>query len=175
MGVFRVNVPVKDANGNFTGMSEQKLFGNPLPKQTGTFSLNVTLFKDLYITGLLEYAFGHQVVNLKKTLRYFNGTPDAENAVPDGYSFESASIVWLEDADWIKLREITLSYKIPSSIFKGLTVTASMRNVAEFGIKTSALDPELNGFQSGQANTGGYGFLDISAPRQLRFGLTYNF
>jgi len=124
---------------------------------------------------LLEYAFGHQIVNLKKTLRYFNGAEDAANAVPEGYSFESASIVWLEDADWIKIREIAINYRVPDSILKGLIVTASLRNVAEFGIKTSMLDPELNGFQSGAANTGGYGFLDISAPRQLRFGLTYNF
>jgi hypothetical protein len=29
-----------------------------------------------------------------------------------------------------------------------MIVTASLRNVAEFGIKTSMLDPELNGFQS---------------------------
>jgi len=112
---------------------------------------------------------------LKKTLRYFNGTVDAEDAVPAGYTFESASSVWLEDADWVKIREITLSYRVPGEWLKGLTVSASLRNVAEFGIKTSKLDPELNGFQAGQANTGGYGYLDISAPRQLRFGLTYNF
>jgi len=175
LGVFRVNVPIKDASGNYTGRSETKLLGNPMPKQSGSFSLNFTLFKDLYISGLMEYALGHQVVNLKKTLRYFNGTEDAANAVPDGYSFESASIVWLEDADWFKIREITMSYRMPGEFFKGLTLTASLRNVAEFGIKTSKLDPELNGFQSGQANTGGYGYLDISAPRQLRFGLSYNF
>jgi len=175
LGVFRVNVPIKDADGNYTGDYETKLFGNALPEQSGTFSLNITLFKDINISGLLEYAFGHQIVNLKKTLRYFNGAEDAANVVPDGYSFESASIVWLEDADWIKIREIAINYRVPESILKGLTVSASLRNVAEFGIKTSMLDPELNGFQSGAANTGGYGFLDISAPRQLRFGLTYNF
>ena len=146
-----------------------------MPKQSGTFSLNLTLFKDIYISGLMEFAFGHQIVNLKKTLRYFNSTEDAADAVPEGYSFESASSVWLEDADWIKIREITLSYRVPGEFFHGLTVSASIRNVAEFGIKTSMLDPELNSFQSGQANTGGYGYLDISAPRQLRFGLTYNF
>jgi TonB-dependent starch-binding outer membrane protein SusC len=175
LGVFRINVPIKDASGNYSGDYETKLFGNALPEQTGTFSLNVTLFKDINIYGLLEYAFGHQIVNLKKTLRYFNGAEDAANAVPEGYSFESASSVWLEDADWIKIREIAINYRVPESILKGLTVTASLRNVAEFGIKTTMLDPELNGFQDSSANTGGYGYLDISAPRQLRFGLTYNF
>ncbi len=175
LGVFRVNVPIQNADGTYTGTYETKLIGTPMPKQSGTFSLNLTLFKDIYISGLMEFAFGHQIVNLKKTLRYFNSTEDAADAVPEGYSFESASSVWLEDADWIKIREITLSYRVPGEFFHGLTVSASIRNVAEFGIKTSMLDPELNSFQSGQANTGGYGYLDISAPRQLRFGLTYNF
>lgn len=175
LGVFRVNVPVQNADGTYSGVYQTKLIGTPMPKQSGTFSLNLTLFKDIYITGLMEYALGHQVVNLKKTLRYFNGTDDAADAVPAGYTFESASSVWLEDADWFKIREITLSYRVPGALFRGLTLTASMRNVAEFGIKTSKLDPELNGFQAGQANTGGYGYLDISAPRQLRFGMSYNF
>jgi TonB-dependent starch-binding outer membrane protein SusC len=175
LGVFRVNVPVKDADGNFTGDYEQKLLGTPLPKQSGSFSFNVTLFRNLTISSLTEFAFGHQVVNLKKTLRYFNETEDAVNAVPDGYSFESASSVWLEDADWIKVREIAVNYYFPSSFFKGLILTASIRNVTEFGIKTSKLDPELNSFQpSSSANPGGYGYLDISAPRQFRIGLTYN-
>ena len=176
LGVFRVNVPIRDADGNFTGDFQQKLMGNPLPKQSGSFSFNVTLFKNIYITSLTEFAFGHKIVNLKRTLRYFRQTEDAADAVPEGYSFESASSIWLEDADWIKIREIAINYYFPESFLKGLTFTASMRNVAEFGIKTTDLDPELNSFQpSSSANPGGYGYLDISAPRQVRVGLTYNF
>ncbi|MBN1301856.1 MAG: TonB-dependent receptor [Melioribacteraceae bacterium] len=175
LGVFRVNKPIKDAEGNYTGDYETVLEGSPLPKQTGSFSFNVTLFKNLSIRSLTEFAFGHQVVNLKKTLRYFNQTEDAADAVPDGYSFETASQVWVEDADWIKVREIGLTYRLPESLLKGITLNASLRNVAEFGIKTSNLDPELNSFQPSQANVGGYGYLDVSAPRQFRFSVTYNF
>jgi len=67
-----------------------------------------------------------------------------------------------------------LNYRFPEGLLKGLSISASLRNVAEFGIKTTALDPELNSFQPNLANTGGYGYLDISAPRQFRLGLTYN-
>ncbi len=176
LGVFKVNVPVPDADGNFTGDFETRLVGNPLPKQTGSFALNVTLFKNLTITGLAEFALGHQIVNLKKTLRYFNQTEDAAEAVPPGYNFETASSVWLEDADWVKIREVTVAYRMPSEFIEGMTLSASVRNLAEFGTKTSALDPELNSFQPNTgANTGGYGFLDISAPRQVRFAVTYSF
>ena len=176
LGVFRVNVPIKDSEGNFSGDFEQKLMGNPLPKQSGSFSFNITMFRNINISSLTEFAFGHQIVNLKKTLRYFRGTEDAADVVPENYSFESASSIWLEDADWIKIREIAINYFFPEQFLKGLTLSVSMRNVAEFGIETSALDPELNSFQPGSsANPGGYGYLDISAPRQMRVGLTYNF
>ena len=174
LGVFRVGVPIKDANGNYTGQFERVLTGSPLPKQSGNVSFNLTLFRNLTISSLTEFAFGHQIVNLKKTLRYFNGTEDTKDIVPENYSFESASSVWLEDADWIKIREIALNYRFPEGLLKGLSISASLRNVAEFGIKTTALDPELNSFQPNLANTGGYGYLDISAPRQFRLGLTYN-
>ncbi len=175
LGVFRINKMVKDADGNYTGDYETVLSGNPLPEQTGSFSFDVTLFKNLTLRGLAEFAFGHQIINLKRTLRYFNYTEDARDAVPENYSFETASEIWVEDADWIKIREIALSYKIPEFLVKGITLNASLRNVAEFGIKTTDLDPELNSFQPSQANVGGYGYLDVSAPRQFRFSVTYNF
>ncbi|HPN36937.1 MAG TPA: TonB-dependent receptor [Melioribacteraceae bacterium] len=167
VGVFQVNVPTGD------GTYKTELVGNPLPTNFGSFSLNLTLFKNLTISALTEFAFGHQFVNLKNVLRYFNGTEDTQTIVPDGYSFQTASNVWLEDADWIKLREIALIYRIPENIFKGVTLNASVRNVAVFGVDTNA-DPELNGYQPSGPNTGGYNFGDLSAPRQFRFGVNVN-
>lgn len=171
VGTFRVNTPVPDADGNYTGDFVTELVGSPMPKQFGSVSLSITLFKDLTISALTEYAFGHKMVNLKKTLRYFNGTEDAADVIPDGYNWQSASALWLEDADWIKLREIAVSYRVPTDWFAGLTLSASVRNVAMFGIEAEN-DPELNGYQPSGANTGGYGYIDVSAPRQYRLGVT---
>ena len=167
VGVFQVNVPTGD--GNY----KTELVGNPLPTNFGSFSLNLTLFKNLTISALTEFAFGHQFVNLKNVLRYFNGTEDMQTIVPDGYSFQTASSVWLEDADWIKLREIAIIYRLPENFFKGVTLSASVRNVAVFGVDTNT-DPELNGYQPAGPNTGGYNFGDLSAPRQFRFGVNVN-
>ena len=123
---------------------------------------------------MTEFAFGHSFVNLKKTLRYFNGTEDTQNIIPDGYNFQTASSVWLEKADWIKIREIGIIYKIPDRFVKGVSINASIRNVAVLGTNTTN-DPELNGFQPSGPSTGGYTYTDISAPRQFRLGVTYNF
>lgn len=175
VGTFRVNIPIKDADGNYSGKYETKLMGTPYPKQSGNFAINMTIFNNITITALAEFALGHQVINLKKTLRYFNGAPDAVSAVPEGYNFQTASVVWLEDADWVKIREVTLAYRVPASLLKGMTINASLRNIATLGTKTNMLDPELNSFQdNGRASPGGIGYLDVSAPMQLRFGITYS-
>ncbi len=173
VGVFQVNTPIKDASGNYTGEFNTELVGNPLPKQYGSVGLNFTFFKNLTVSALTEFAFGHSFVNLKKTLRYFNGTEDTQNTIPEGYNYQTASSVWLEKADWIKIRDISLIYKIPESFVRGLSINASVRNLAVFGT-SSTNDPELNGFQPSGPSTGGYTYTDISAPRQFRFGISYN-
>ena len=173
VGVFQVNTPIKDENGNYTGQFKTELVGNPLPKRYGSFGFNFTLFKNLTFGALTEFAFGHSFVNLKKVLRYFDGTEDTQGIVPEGYNYQTASSLWLEKADWIKLREISVIYKVPDNFIKGLSINASVRNIAVFGTNSSN-DPELNGFQPSGPSTGGYTYTDISAPRQFRFGLTYN-
>ncbi len=173
VGVFQVRTPVADADGNFTGDYEEQLIGNALPKQFGSFSLSINLFKNISINGLMEYAFGHNFVNLKKTLRYFSGTEDAKDAVPENYTWETASNSWFEDADWVKIREISVVYRMPKLLFNGVTFSMAIRNVATFGVTASA-DPELNGYQPNGADTGGYGVIDYSAPRQFRFSVGLN-
>lgn len=167
VGVFQVNIPTGD--GNY----QKALVGNPLPTSFGSFSINLTLYKNLTLSALAEYAFGHQFVNMKKLQRYFAGTTDSQDIVPEGYSFQTASSIWLEDADWFKLREIGLIYRVPDYIFKGVTISASIRNVAVFGVDSNT-DPELNGYQPTGPNTGGYNLGDISAPRQFRLGINLN-
>lgn len=170
VGVFRVNVPIADADGNFTGAFEEQLTGTPMPKQFGSFGINISLFQDLSISALAEYAFGHKFVNLKKTLRFFSGVEDVQEVVPDGYTWQTASTVWMEDADWIKVREIAVIYRVPQDFVRGLTMSLQVRNPFVVSAESDN-DPELNGFQPSGPNTGGYGYIDISAPRQWRFAV----
>lgn len=164
IGVFRVNVP--DGNGGFN----EVLSGTPMPESTGSFGLTARIYKNLTIRGFAEFATGHQFINIKNVLQYFNGVPEAAELVPEGYNFTTASSVWMEDADWFKIREIAVSYRLPKLIFRGVTLSASVRNLAVFGVD-STNDPELNGYQPNGPATGGYTFIDISAPRQFRFSV----
>ena len=163
VGVFRISRPTGDGN------SVTELYGNPLPKLSGTFSFSLTLFQRLSLNMLTEFALGQNAVDLKRVLRFFNGDPAYQEILPEDYNYVNASSYWLQDADWIKLREISLTYRVPDDIFRGLTLSASVRNPIVIYSKTEN-DPEINSAQiTNTPAVGGYLFSDISAPKQFRF------
>jgi TonB-dependent starch-binding outer membrane protein SusC len=182
IGVWRLNVPIKEANGTYAGNYTPNVYmGNPLPKETGSFGLDLTLFKNLSISGYCEFAFGHNILNLLTILRYLNGCPDAASAIPVStnpakqYSYATAASVFLEKADWIKLRDITVRYAIPDILFRGITLVLSCRNLTMFGIK-SGVDPEQswNTVAGQNLQVGGLGGECVSAPKQIRFTIEVN-
>jgi hypothetical protein len=56
------------------------------------------------------------------------------------------------DADYFKLREVTLSYSLPSKMtgpFAGITVSAFGRNLLTWGLDWKGMDPEMASYGSG--------------------------
>jgi hypothetical protein len=104
-----------------------------------------------------------------------NGLEPQASRVPPGYNFSNASEVWVEDANWFKIREITATYRLPKRYFGNLlTFNFSIRNAITFA-SNEDLDPELNGLRSARdVDVGGINFFTLSPPRQFRFGLTIN-
>lgn len=80
---------------------------------------------------------------------------------------KSSSLYW-EKADYLALREITLSYNLPGSemgnLFKDIRVYATMGNVAYF-TKYSGNSPEEGGVDFGR----------FPLPRTFTFGLNFTF
>ena len=79
------------------------------------------------------------------------------------------------DADYIKLREISLGYDLPKkwigSVFKGITVSAYARNLFTWGLDWKGMDPEMASYGSGniQAIEGG------SLPSTRSYGMNVKF
>jgi hypothetical protein len=78
----------------------------------------------------------------------------------DGYASGAPNALHVYDASFVKLREMSLSYKLPSDIFRGniqgMTFTAIGRNLHIFHKNTPYSDPEaglssgnIQGIQSG--------------------------
>jgi hypothetical protein len=81
----------------------------------------------------------------------------------------------LEDASWIRLRNISLSYTLPKSLLKGifidaLTLSFTVNN-AYLNTGTLGYDPELNYFGSG-SNI--YGYTGLVNPATKSYFLKAN-
>jgi len=84
---------------------------------------------------------------------------------------------FVEDASWVRLRELTLSYAIPSSImkstpFSGLTVTFTGRNL---WLQTAykGVDPETS--LQGASNAQGLDYFNMPSTKSYVFAFNLNF
>ncbi|MCX6132518.1 MAG: TonB-dependent receptor [Ignavibacteriales bacterium] len=191
VGIIRVSKPRLEADGVYRGKFDTVYVGSPVPKNTISFGADVTIFKDLTISGLFEGAWGHFILNQSLSRRIVNGLanpalyPTETALVPKveagstPYNRNSASAVLVEPGDWFKIREISVRYRVPRSIIgglvNGLSVTASVRNVASFGIKVTNIDPETSFIPSTTIEVGGIAGATVESPRQYRLGLDFNF
>lgn len=106
------------------------------------------------VSGLLEWRKGGDVVNL--TNNYFDSFNLAADTLVSQArlkSYNASEAPYVEDAGFVKLREITLGYELPStltrSLFNGraqnVRLELSGRNLKTW-TKYSGLDPEVSNF-----------------------------
>lgn len=177
---------IVDANGRLSSgqinTAELQAIGDPNPKWTAgantTFSykgLSLSLFADfryggdIYsrtITDLRRYGVAAETGNRDRLYMhnavYADGTPNntlitAEQYYSDLYS-SAAQEYAVFDGSWIRLREATLSYRVPDKLLsrikfiKGINVGLTGRNLLMYAPNFPHLDPENNllGVSNGQ-------------------------
>jgi hypothetical protein len=182
LGAYFVRYPRKDANGNymFTGTSPNLVpvydtaftfVGPAWPPRTMSWSNNFTLFNNFHVYGLFDYQGGHYQLNYKEYNRcalVTNG-PNCERLSKPGVSVEERALygavgtpttvtlpmtqtLFLEKADFIKLRDVSLTFSIPRRILsrtkmESASLVLSGHNLAMWTDYTG-LDPEVNGYGS---------------------------
>ncbi|MGH7597225.1 MAG: TonB-dependent receptor domain-containing protein [bacterium] len=174
VGVFRT-IHATDDPATTARENETRLDFNPLPKRTGSVALNATLFRNLNLSILGDWQTGGYSLNTGSVLRVFDAMKPEIDRIPVGYTFSTASSVFIEKSDFFKLREVVARYQFRNVKYvRDLALTASMRNVYTFtGVDT--FDPELHGVRGGAAEAGGISFFTLSPPRQFRFGIEVNY
>lgn len=148
--------------------------GNSLPKLSGGFQSDLS-WKNLSFSALLAYGIGGKIYNNDKNMLMgvngFSGntksadilnrwTPENTNAdvprlVENGTSyFSSSSNYWLVDRSFLRLKTMTLNYKLPKkwiahATLKDVNVFIQGENLLTFS-KQQGLDPEqpLSGLAS---------------------------
>lgn len=138
-----------------------RAIGDAAPAFQMAFS-NTLQWGNFQFSGLVDWRSGGNIINLTRFLYdIFENSADYGDANSPGYlrnaNFSSNTSLLLEDAGFVKLRELSIAYTIPapiaSRIFRGVTrstrLELSGRNLMTW-TKYSGLDPEVSNFGNQQ-------------------------
>ena len=184
-----------DASGNLTenyNNANRKIMGEVEPDMIGGFGTSVS-YKGIRFSMQFEYKFGHSVYMMESRYTMSDGYswPSNQSAELLNHWKEPGDVVpnpkplvnngsnsnawgtsrYLERGDYLRLREITLSYTIPQEITKKASLDKIRVYVSGINLYTwhdvSYWDPE-------RPATGG-GYLQYPGAKSLTFGVNVGF
>ncbi len=188
-----------------TNTTEYVKVGNALPDWLGGIT-NTFEWKGIRLSGLLEFKHGGDIydLSLRNSIRNGNikmterrheevifkgvtadGQPntkaveiEGENFYRSELRFPAASEVLLQDASWVRLRNISLGYSLPKSALRRLPFNALSVNLTGNNVWLNTpyrgYDPEASQFGSG---SNAFGFAGLTNPgvRNYTVGLNVTF
>lgn len=161
--------------------SGQVICGDPNPDFTASWINELKVGRNLNIRAQFDAVIGGDVWNFTQRAGAYYGTlknyqDELEGKVATGTSKALWMIFdhWIEDGSYIKLRELSITYRIRPKIpgLSSIDLNIAGRNL--FSIDDySGYDPELN---TAAQSTGvrGYLFVEPPIPRTFSFGITLN-
>lgn len=151
-----------DGDGKITN-NDRTVIGDNFPNWTGGFSFGIT-YKEFELTGLFQGAFAvKRYYEAEASQAFYNGatalkrhldrwTPEHHDATypritkSDQTNFTTSSF-WLQDASYVRLKNITLGYNIPKIWLSKIGISMaklflSGENLLTFDKLKGGLDPE---------------------------------
>jgi len=199
-GTVIPNFVDQDGDGDIDTDDRVKL-GNPIPDHSGGFGINVQLYDDFTISGQAEYRLGHQIFNgtrefaqdllndaelteLQGRLAQLNrGSEEFQNVADRIAELDGSDRAFgnfLENADWLKLRNVSITYDFTDEInrfvntpLRNFRIGFSGQNLVTI-TDYSGPDPEIN--QTGSRSISeGRDFLTLQNGRQFTWSLSVGF
>ncbi len=176
------------------GDTARRYMGPSAPTHEIGFANTLTLFQSVRLYALLDHKGGHKLFNLQERNRCqaandncwrtnnprarFPQTPEDQVLADELAVYRSAAGVspeWIQDADFIKLREVSLTVDVPSRYLRrtraqSANIVLSARNLGLWS-DYEGVDPEVNSY-------GGRNFVRIdayAAPQTRRLTAAINF
>ncbi|GAC1652667.1 MAG: SusC/RagA family TonB-linked outer membrane protein [Gemmatimonadaceae bacterium] len=160
--------------------------GTPLPTREATFNTSVTLFKYLRLTSLFDYRGGQKLYNFTREFRCTTSLTVCQDAYDKRTPLKNQAAVaarlmgsgagYIEDASFVKLRELAITLTLPSRMgtakTQGLSVTFAGRNLRTW-TDYSGFDPEVNSNAAFNFTTAD--FLAQPPVRYFTARVNYNF
>jgi TonB-linked SusC/RagA family outer membrane protein len=185
----------------------RKPMGDALPDFYGGLT-NTFTYKNWKLDAFFSFSYGNQLYNGTKALQYTYTTADANNLSPDMLDYwlitghqteipklDNASVRtgfggtvdyisgrdsdrFLEDASYIRLKNISLTYNMPESWLQNNFMNKAFIFIQGNNLLTfteySGLDPEVNAFGS-SALSSGYDELTMPQSKSFSIGLNIGF
>ena len=136
--------------------------GQPFPDHGGSVSGTITIYQRFHLYGLVDGRFGNKLFNSTEQFRCGLSNCRGRNDPTASLAEQAAAVAnilgtqagYMQDADFIKFRELSLTYDAPAKWgsrigASTLSFTIAGRNLATW-TKYKGLDPELN--EAGQNN-----------------------
>lgn len=178
LGYLRGTMATPNGDGTYE-LTPNASLGDTYAPNFGSFSLNYT-FKNLNFFMSGDYQFGGKSVDLSFLLRHLRGhdnTGIPEDLMANVSSPFSYVNYFVFDSDFVKIRNIGLSYRFKDILkpFKDVTLNFSVTN--PFNWTSGNFDPETTGSGIRSQNgfgTGGFAYGTESAPRIYMTSLKFN-
>lgn len=175
-----------DDDGKITAAGDRQIIGNEMPKWTGGFNFSVG-YKNFELSGLLQGAFdAKRYYNGEASYAFFNSA-SALNKHWDRWSEENPngnfprlslssqtnnqmSTFWLQDASYVRLKNLTLAYTLPSEVISRIGLSfAQVYLTGENLFTISGLD---KGLDPESGNSRGWSYSNV---RKISCGLKLTF
>ncbi len=159
-GFIQVGASPSQIFGRDTTRKRLKV-GDYEPKFNMGFSSEAT-YRNFRLYGLVEWRHGNSVVNLTQNgYDSFGTAPDSAASVERLRLYNKGASPYTEDASFVKVREISLSYELPEQLVRtvfGGRVTGVRAEVSGHNLATwtpyKGLDPEVSNFGIQNVNRG---------------------
>jgi ferric enterobactin receptor len=144
----------------------------------------------LYTNGLSTRTLNRETPRVIKGILK-DGLENTDNPTPNGiavtpyytqgyYNASTSEADFIEDVNWLRMRDISLSYRFPDAlikrirVIKNMTVSVSAQDLFIITNYTGA-DPNVNSLNATSRGFGGAGidYGTISNPRRFNFGLRF--
>ncbi|GAB2595211.1 TonB-dependent receptor [Spirosoma areae] len=187
----------QDVNGNKAiGAEDYQIIGNGMPKTSLGWN-NTVSYRDFTVNFFFQGIFGVDKLNYTRTMalmgsrdtrqpilaeindRYIPGVNETSNfpAFSATNKFEPQSTLFLEDGSFVRLKNVSLSYKLPKTLLKNIgewKVSGRATNLLTF-TKYKGVDPESSSVGSGTDINQGidYGSYPNSKTYTLALSVTF--
>lgn len=183
-----VTVGVRRADGTLKGDSVA-YFGSPFPTREASFNANFSFREWLRVSALFDHKGGHKLVNMTRAWRCVDAQNcaaayDASTPLDQQAAMVARGLLpggtwggFVEDADFVKFREVSLTLGLPTNWAdrfgaSGLSLTLAGRNLKTW-TDYSGFDPEVNFGGTANFTSGDYATIPANKLFTARVDVTF--